>query len=107
MSNEEMQKELESLRSEVASLSKARARERKKEPETAKAAEDSPPAAESGVAEAASVVEAAAIDVNDPDAVQTHMDNLLEQLEREIKDLPAVTTLAVFSLGVLFGRLLR
>jgi hypothetical protein len=35
------------------------------------------------------------------------MDNLLEQLEREIKDMPAVTTLAVFSLGVLFGRLLR
>jgi len=107
MSNEEMQKELESLRSEVASLSKARARERKKEPKKAKAEEETPPAAESGVAEAASVVEAAAIDVNDPDVVQTHMDNLLEQLEREIKDLPAVTTLAVFSLGVLFGRLLR
>jgi len=103
MSNEEMQKELESLRSEVASLSKARAREQKK----AKAEEETPPAAESGVAEAASVVEAAAIDVNDPDVVQTHMDNLLEQLEREIKDMPAVTTLAVFSLGVLFGRLLR
>ena len=107
MSNEEMQKELESLRSEVAILSKARARERKKEPKKAKAEEETPPAGESGVAEAASVVEAAAIDVNDPDVVQTHMDNLLEQLEREIKDMPAVTTLAVFSLGVLFGRLLR
>lgn len=107
MSNEEMQKELESLRSEVASLSKSRARERKKEPKKAKAAEETPPAAESGVAEVASVVEAATIDVNDPDVVQTHMDNLLEHLEREIKDMPAVTTLAVFSLGVLFGRLLR
>jgi len=103
MSNEEMQKELESLRLEVASLSNARARELKK----ANAEEELPPAAKSGVAETASVVEAAAIDVNDPDAVRTHMDNLLEQLEREIKDLPAVTTLAVFSLGVLFGRLLR
>jgi hypothetical protein len=53
------------------------------------------------------VVEAAAIDVNDPDAVQGHMDKLLAQLEHEIRDMPAITTLAVFSLGVLFGRLLR
>ena len=32
---------------------------------------------------------------------------LLAQLEHEIRDMPTVTTLAVFSLGVLFGRLLR
>ncbi|MCK5863917.1 MAG: hypothetical protein KAG87_02095, partial [Marinobacter adhaerens] len=34
-------------------------------------------------------------------------DQLFEHLEHEIKDLPAITTMAVFSLGVLFGRLLR
>ncbi len=106
MSNEEIQKELESLRSEVASLSKDRAAGRKKEPKT-RAAKVTPPTADESMAEAASVVEAAAIDVNDADAVQSQMDKLLEQLEREIKDMPAVTTLAVFSLGVLFGRLLR
>jgi len=106
MSNDKMQKELESLRSEVANLSKARAAERKKEPK-AKAAKETPSATDASQAEAASVVAAAAIDVNDADAVQTQMDKLLKQLEREIKDMPAVTTLAVFSLGVLFGRLLR
>ncbi len=106
MSNEKMQKELESLRSEVATLSKARAAERKKKPQT-KASKEPPSATDASQAEAASVVEAAAIDVNDADAVQTQMDKLLKQLEREIKDMLAVTTLAVFSLGVLFGRLLR
>jgi hypothetical protein len=106
MSNEELQKELESLRSEVATMSKARAAERKKE-QKSKVAKETPPPADVSQAEAASVVEAAAIDVNDTDAVQTQMDKLLEQLESEIKDMPAVTTLAVFSLGVLFGRLLH
>lgn len=106
MSNEEMQKELESLRSEVATLSKARVAERKKEPKT-RPSSKTPSTVETSQAEAVSVVEAAAIDVNDADAVQTQMDSLIEQLEREIKDMPAVTTLAVFSLGVLFGRLLR
>jgi len=100
MSNNEMQKELESLRSEVAELSKARAGERKKVAEPEAAEVEMP-------AEASTVTEAAAIDINDPDAVQTQLDKLLAQLEQEIGELPAITTLAVFSLGVLFGRLLR
>jgi hypothetical protein len=106
MSNEKMQKELESLRSEVATLSKARTAEQKKQPKT-KTAEETPSPTVASQAESASVAEAAAIDVDDADAVQTQMDKLLKQLEHEIKDMPAVTTLAVFSLGVLFGRLLR
>lgn len=103
MIDKEMQKELESLRSEVAALSKARSKERKQEsePESAAAAEEIPLAA------AAAVSEAAAIDIDDPDAVQSQMDKLLAQLEHEIRDLPTITTLGVFSLGVLFGRLLR
>jgi hypothetical protein len=106
MSNDKMQRELESLRSEVATLSKARTAEQKKQPKT-KAAKETPSPTVASQAEAASVAEAAAIDVNDANAVQTQMDKLLKQLEHEIKDMPAVTTLAVFSLGVLFGRLLR
>jgi hypothetical protein len=98
MSDKEMNKELESLRAEVAALSKARAQERRKE---------APPDPVLESPTAAAVVEAAAIDVNDPDAVQGHMDKLLAQLENEIRDMPTITTLAVFSLGVLFGRLLR
>jgi hypothetical protein len=103
MTDKEMQKELESLRSEVAALSRARANDRghDSEPETP------PAAAEASLAAAAAVTEAAAIDIDDPEAVQSQMDRLLAQLENEIRDMPAITTLGVFSLGVLFGRLLR
>ncbi len=102
MADKETQKELESLRAEVAALSKARAKERKRpqEPEPA-------PAAPSAAATAAAVVDAAGVDIDDPEAVQSHMDKLLAQLEHEIRDMPTITTLGVFSLGVLFGRLLR
>lgn len=102
MTDRETQKELESLRAEVAALSKARAKERKPKPEPAPQ-----PAAAPSQSAAAAVVDAAAVDINDPDAVQTQMDKLLAQLENEIRDMPAITTLGVFSLGVLFGRLLR
>ena len=53
------------------------------------------------------MTEATAIDIDDPEALQSHMDKLLAQLENEIRDMPTITTLGVFSLGVLFGRLLR
>ena len=102
MSDTEMQKELESLRAEVAALSRVRAEAR-----TKKAEPEPEPTVASVIPAAAGIVEAAGIDLDDPDAVQTHMDKLLEQLEDEIRDLPTITTLAVFSLGVLFGRLLR
>ena len=103
MTDKEMQKELESLRSEVAALSKTRAKERRQ----AKQPEEATPAPETASAEAAAVIEAAAIDIDDPAAVQSQMDKLLAQLEKEIRDMPTITTLGVFSLGVLFGRLLR
>ena len=90
------------LRAEVAALSKARAEQRASERKT-----DAEPATEAAPSAAAAVVEAAAIDLDDQDAVQSQMDKLLAQLEHEIRDLPTITTLAVFSLGVLFGRLLR
>ncbi len=99
MPDKEMQKELESLRAEVAALSKARVKERKRPPEP----EPEPPPA----ATAAAAVDAAAVDLDDPEAVQSMMDKLLAQLEHEIRDMPTITTLGVFSLGVLFGRLLR
>ena len=59
------------------------------------------------VAAAVPDLEAATVDLEDSAAVQGQMDKLLAQLEHEIRDMPTVTTLAVFSLGVLFGRLLR
>ena len=104
MSDKETQKELESLRAEVAALSKARAEERKQPP---KQEPEPSPAASTAQVTAAAVVDAAGIDIDDPEAVQGHMDKLLAQLEHEIRDMPTITTLGVFSLGVLFGRLLR
>jgi hypothetical protein len=103
MTDKDMQRELESLRSEVAALSKARAKERRQ----AAQPEEAPPSRETAPGAAAAVAEAAAIDIDDPAAVQTQMDKLLTQLEHEIRDMPTITTLGVFSLGVLFGRLLR
>ena len=37
----------------------------------------------------------------------SQLDELLELLEAEIKDLPTITCLIVFSLGILMGRFLR
>lgn len=100
MTDKEMQKELDSLRSEVAALSSARANERRQETKEEASSELKPDMA-------AAVTETAAIDIDDPEALQSHMDKLLAQLENEIRDMPTITTLGVFSLGVLFGRLLR
>ena len=103
MTSKDMQKELEALRSEVAALSQARTPQM---PEPAP--EPSPPeSAQPSPELAAAVAEAAAVDLEDADALQSQMDKLLAQLEHEIRDLPTITTLGVFSLGVLFGRLLR
>lgn len=101
---DDMQKELEQLRAEVAALSAARA--------SKNANDDQPdnPADEHQLAEADEVngiIENAKAAVADDPALKGQFDQLFEHLEQEIKDLPAITTLAVFSLGVLFGRLLR
>lgn len=101
MTDKEMQKELESLRAEVAALGKARLKQQPQEPPPPPAAPEAPAGA------TAAFAEAAAIDIEDPEAVQSQMDKLLAQLEHEIRDMPTITTLGVFSLGVLFGRLLR
>ena len=104
MADKEMQKELESLRAEVAALSKARAKGRAQAPDP----DPTPPAAAAAAAQTtAAAIDAAGVDLDDADAVQTMMDKLLAQLEHEIRDMLTITTLGVFSLGVLFGRLLR
>ena len=98
--------ELEQLRAQVAELSKVRAEQQaaEQEPQVA-AAPVSPAPAREAVGDALKA--AAAIDIEDQEALSSQLDQLLEQLEHEIRDLPTITTLAVFSLGVLFGRLLR
>jgi hypothetical protein len=104
MSGDDMHKELEQLRAEVAALSSARASKQAADtqPETSPA-EQQP----TGSDEVNSIIENAQAAVAADADLTGQFDQLFEQLEQEIKDLPAITTLAVFSLGVLFGRLLR
>ena len=102
MTDKEMQAELEALRAEVAALSKARAKASKAEP-----ADASPEPAPGSTAADSAFQGAATVDLEDPEAIKTQLDQLLGQLEHEIRDMPTITTLAVFALGVLFGRLLK
>ena len=113
MADKDMQNELEQLRAEVAALSAARASKK-----AAEAQADTSPveslSPETDVPETGdltggigSILENAKAATADDPELSGQFDQLIEQLEHEIKDLPAITTLAVFSLGVLFGRLLR
>jgi len=109
MTDKEIQSELEALRAEVAALSRARREDREQQGgrRQADAAHQDPPASSAADLDEVAELEAASVDLEDSAAVQRQMDKLLAQLEHEIRDMPTVTTLAVFSLGVLFGRMLR
>ncbi len=108
MADKDMQNELEQLRAEVAALSAARASKKAAEaqPDTSPVESRSP---ETGdlTGDISDIIENAKAATADDPELAGQFDQLIEQLEHEIKDLPAITTLAVFSLGVLFGRLLR
>lgn len=96
MSNDETAAELEKLRADVAALSDAR---------RAAAAE---PAEPQPVVEAAPApVAGAASDVTVPEEQKTQLEELGDLLQAEIRDLPTITCLTVFSLGILMGRLMR
>jgi len=94
MSNEEMQQELERLRAEVAALSATRARvaEKTQQDETPAASEESA---------------ASAQEPHGAKEMKSQVDELVKLLETEVRDLPAVTCLLVFSLGILMGRFMR
>ncbi len=91
MSNEEMKKELERLRAEVAALSASRAKEAAQAQEDKTTPEESPSSQ-------------ATVDAKE---VKSQMDELLELLETEVRDLPTITCLLVFSLGIVMGRFMR
>lgn len=104
MTGDDMHKELEQLRAEVAALSAARASKQAEEAQSESAPVEPQASAAGDVNE---IIEQAREAVADDAELKGEFDQLFEHLEKEIKDLPAITTLAVFSLGVLFGRLLR
>ena len=95
MSNDETARELEKLRADVAALSDAR-REA-----AAKPAEPKP------VVEEAPAAEPSSGDADVPEAQETQLEELGDLLQAEIRDLPTITCLTVFSLGILMGRLMR
>ena len=89
MSNEQMQGELERLRKEVAALSQARQEKRPEPPpEEEEALTTAPPA-------------------GDDQAMESQVEELIKLLKDEIRDMPTITTVAVFALGILVGRFLR
>lgn len=108
MADKDMQNELEQLRAEVAALSAARASKKAAEAQADTSPVESP-SPETGdlTGDISDIIENAKAATADDAELAGQFDQLIEHLEHEIKDLPAITTLAVFSLGVLFGRLLR
>ncbi len=95
MSKDETARELEKLRADVAALSDAR-REA-----AAKTEEPQPVVAEALAADHSS----SGSEV--PDDQKTQLEELGDLLQAEIRDLPTITCLTVFSLGILMGRLMR
>ena len=91
MSKDDMQQELERLRAEVAALSKAK-QEGKPLPGEESADSDS-----------------AQSENNQSfgDELKSQMEEMIELLETEIREQPAMTALVIFSLGILMGRFLR
>ncbi len=94
MNKEETALELEKLRADVAALSEARRSDaeqvaERSRPEPAPDNAPSPPVADL------------------PEEQRTQLEELGDLLQQEIRDLPTITCLAVFSLGILMGRLMR
>ncbi len=97
-------RELERLRADVAALQDARRADKEKAQETSPAAEPpASPAADVAVHETQEAQETAAL----PEEQRTQLEELGDLLQQEIRDLPTITCLAVFSLGILMGRLMR
>ena len=96
MSKDETARELEKLRADVAALSEARRAEAAKPPEP------QPAMAEPPVSDATEQSEATL-----PDEQKTQLEELGDLLQAEIRDLPTITCLTVFSLGILMGRMMR
>ncbi len=96
MSKDETARELEKLRADVAALSDTRR-------EAATETVEPQPA----VADAPAPAASAASDETVREEQKTQLEELGDLLQAEIRDLPTITCLTVFSLGILMGRLMR
>ncbi len=100
MAGDDTARELEKLRADVAALQDARREDHQKAQESSATGTTSAPAGDAPQSQAA---EAAAL----PEEQRTQLEELGELLHQEIRGLPTITALAVFSLGILMGRLMR
>lgn len=89
MSNDDIHEELLRLRKQVAALSAARRKH------------DAAPEVDE---ESAS---ASAEQNENEHAIRKQIEDLIKLLQEEVRDMPAMPTLAVFMLGVMVGRFLR
>ena len=96
MGNSEMALELEKMRAELAAL-------RQSSSEVAAQADANASAAIATVEMQEAVVAAE----ENEGAIKNQFEELTDLLKEEIGELPTVTTLVVFSLGILMGRLMR
>ena len=94
MSKDDTARELEKLRADVAALSDARREAAARPPDPAPV-------------EAAAASDAETPDPAVPEEQQSQLEELGKLLQAEIRDLPTITCLTVFSLGILMGRLMR
>jgi len=102
MSKDDVEQDLAQLRAEVAALSAVR----KESAATPTASAPPSPVADATASPQTSVEpETGVAGAAEPEHSQ--LDELLELLEAEVKDLPTITCLIVFSLGILMGRFLR
>ena len=104
MANDEMTKELERLRADVAALAATRKQDMAQTTEVV----SEPAAAAPVIAQAAEgELQAAEANAQPDEDIRSQLEELGTLLHEEIRDLPTITTLAVFSLGILMGRLMR
>ena len=103
MSKDDVERDLAQLRAEVAALSAARRESAATPTASAPPVTDATASTQTGVAPETGV--AGAAQAAEPEHSQ--LNELLELLEAEIKDLPTITYLIIFTLGILTGRFLR
>ena len=98
MASDDLAIELAKLKAEVAALSEAR---NSRIEETDPTPEATPEASAPGVdADPSAMAEL-------EDRLKGQLEELGSLLQQEIRDLPTITCLSIFSLGILMGRLLR
>lgn len=96
MSSNDTSLELEKLRAEVAALRAAKEEAETESEEAVKAS-----------AEPASAATAGSEEERAEEHIKSQLEELTDLLEGEIRDLPTITCLAVFTAGILLGRFLR